>query len=106
MVTANRQRSSRADHLRPHWFRKGQSGNPNGRPKRKPIEEALVGILTMPDAVLVAKAIIRAAKHGNVKAFNSLADRVDGKVPQPVAVTGGNGGPLVIEIRDIGSKNG
>jgi hypothetical protein len=84
-------------------WRKGQpSPNPSGRPKRQPIEEALLKTLTPQEALLIAKAIIKAAKRGNVKAFDSIAERVDGKVPQPVALTGGDSGPMVIEIRDIG----
>jgi hypothetical protein len=43
-------------------------------------------------------------RRGNVKAFLAVAERVDGKVPQPVELSDQDGGPLVIEIRDIGGK--
>jgi hypothetical protein len=76
---------------------KGVSGNPGGRPKRKPIEEALLAALKPAEAQAVAQALIRQAKRGNVRAFDSLADRVDGKVPQ--ALTGDDGGPLMIAAR-------
>lgn len=87
--------AGRTQNLKP--WPKGVSGNPGGRPKRKPIEEALLAALTPAEAQAVAKALIWQAKRGNVRAFDSLADRVDGKVPQ--AVMGDSGGPLTIAAR-------
>lgn len=87
--------AGRTQNLKP--WPKGVSGNPGGRPKRKPIEEALLAALKPAEAQAVAQALIRQAKRGNVRAFDSLADRVDGKVPQ--ALTGDDGGPLMIAAR-------
>jgi len=84
------------------WKKGEPSPNPSGRPKRQPIEEALLKTLTHEEALLIAKAIIKVAKRGNVKAFDSIADRVDGKVPQAVQLAGKDSGMLVIEVRDIG----
>jgi len=94
--------AGRTQNLKP--WPKGFSGNPGGRPKRKPIEEALLAALKPAEAQAVAKALVRQAKRGNVRAFDSLADRVDGKVPQ--AVTGDDGGPLEIVVitEHIGQK--
>lgn len=47
-------------------------------------------------AEAVGRALINAAKKGNVKAFNALADRVDGKVPNKIE--GADGGPVKIEV--------
>lgn len=86
-------------------WKKGQpSPNPSGRPKRKPIEEALLEALTPEEALSIATAVIKAAKKGNVKAFDSIADRVDGKVPHPVDLGSEDGGPLVVEIISVGRR--
>ena len=100
----------RANHLKDYRFPKGFSGNPTGRPKRKPIEEQLLRLIDgkagprdkRSHARKVAEAILKQAGRGNVKAFVAVAERTDGKVPQPVALTSADGGKLVIEIRDIG----
>jgi hypothetical protein len=60
--------------------------------------------VTHEEALALAKAIIKAAKRGNVKAFDSIADRVDGKVPQAVALHGEDGAPLEIRVHDMGAK--
>lgn len=70
-------------------FQPGQSGNPNGRPKSRPFKEALKKAL---EAVgddkdqlrLVAQALVAKAMDGDVPAIKELADRLDGKVTQPI----------------------
>ena len=70
-------------------FQPGQSGNPNGRPKSKPFKNALQEALKaagddedMLNAV--ALALVKKAKEGDVPAIKELADRLDGKVTQPI----------------------
>ena len=92
-------RRSPAEHLRPHWFKPGESGNPGGRPK-KPIKERLLQRLREDDAVLadLVEAILLKAKDGDVQAFNSIRDTIEGRPVQAVETTGEDGGPIQNEI--------
>lgn len=76
-------------------FQPGQSGNPGGRPKEKPIRDALrmeLAAAELGDAAVpkmgsiraLARAMIEKAQSGDVPAFNSIADRLEGKVPQGI----------------------
>jgi Family of unknown function (DUF5681) len=70
-------------------FKKGQSGNPGGRPKSKPFKEALEAVLKAagPDADLlaIARALCGQGLAGSVQGIREIADRLDGKVPQAIA---------------------
>lgn len=69
-------------------FQPGQSGNPSGRPKSKPITEAYKAILADPaNREALAKALLKHAKKGNVFAAKEMADRVEGKVVEQVEIT-------------------
>lgn len=70
-------------------FQPGQSGNPNGRPKSKPFKEAIQKALKeagedKDQLKLVAVALVAKAMDGDVPAIKELADRLDGKVTQPI----------------------
>lgn len=76
--------------LRPAW-QPGQVTNPKGRPKgtgdRRIITNLLVELLEQPNAKtkkenaqIVAEALLRVCKRGNVKAIKELLDRVEGRV--------------------------
>lgn len=82
-------------------FVKGQSGNPGGRPKGISLAAVLADELSVDDARKVIRAIVKAAKDGDVRAFQALIDRTDGKVPQ--GLTGGidddgNDKPIPLKI--------
>ena len=80
-------------------WKPGQSGNPSGRPKRKPLTDAYAAILTkrIPAAVarklqllgrptyaqVIAMSLAQEAIKGKVQAASELADRVEGRVSQP-----------------------
>jgi len=85
--------------LRPYV--KGQSGNPLGRPRK--LTDALDRALTKVITQEVAQAIVDKARAGDVYAFEKIAERLEGKVPQ--AITAADGGPLMIQVVDIGGKS-
>lgn len=85
----NRKRHTLPDAAKPYQFKPGQSGNPGGRPKRKPLTEAYERILSNPaEANAIAKAMIRLARKGNVRAAQELADRTEGKAIQAMDISG------------------
>ncbi len=73
-------------------FPKGQSGNPQGRPKLTRLTDALREQLAevspnAPErtvAEVIARALIREAISGNVQAAREIADRTEGKPMQKV----------------------
>lgn len=83
-------------------FMPGQSGNPLGKPKRKPLSDAYSALLgqTVPPEIarqlriseastyaeVVAMALLKEAVKGKVNAAAELADRVEGRVMERVQV--------------------
>jgi hypothetical protein len=73
-------------------FPKGETGNPNGRPKLTKLTEALREQLAeeMPNAPertvaeAIARALIKEAVSGNVQAIREIGDRTEGKPMQKV----------------------
>jgi hypothetical protein len=65
-------------------FKPGVSGNPDGRPKKKPLTEALERLLSKypAEADTVARAMVRRMKKGSVTHFREVADRVEGRVAE------------------------
>ena len=67
-------------------FKPGQSGNPNGRPKKLPeIDELLaeaLGYEQASEAKEILKALVAKAKKGDVRAAEVLFDRAYGKANQ------------------------
>ncbi|MFZ0735630.1 MAG: DUF5681 domain-containing protein [Candidatus Acidiferrales bacterium] len=77
----------------PHRFKKGQSGNPSGRPKSKTLSDAYKNKLEEPVpndsegrtwAELIAEAQVRYAVRGNVQAAREIADRTEGRARQAI----------------------
>lgn len=75
-----------------HGFKKGKSGNPNGRPKKLPeLSELLADVLgEEKDGLTAAKAILMAlrskAAKGDVRAAELLLDRAYGKIRQDLDI--------------------
>ena len=75
-------------------WKPGQSGNPGGRPKNRPISDELERLLAQeaPNssgktwAVVIAEALLRKARKGDARAIAELANRVEGKPHQSLAV--------------------
>ena len=100
--------------LRPPW-KPGESGNLSGRPKRKPLTDAYAALLDKPIppdmarqlkldesttyAQVIAMSLVREAVKGKVQAAAEVADRVEGKITQPIS--GPDEGPIVHEIRGM-----
>ena len=90
-------------------FKKGQSGNPAGRPKGLPDLDVLITEVLgeEKDGITAAIAILKKwrqlATQGNLKAGEMLFDRAYGKPSQTHEHTGKDGGPietktLIIEL--------
>lgn len=93
---ANSEKNSVPPPLVPFCFKPGQSGNPSGRPKRKPLTEAYAAILDKPIpgdkeghtfAEAIALAMAKEAIKGKVNAAAELADRVEGRALQQIKMT-------------------
>lgn len=72
-------------------FRKGQSGNPGGRPKEKPFRDALRIELASrgensKSLRAIAGMIITKAEEGDLQAAREIADRLDGRPTQEAEV--------------------
>src|SRR5678816_255662 len=102
-LVANNEKTTMLGGITGKGFMPGQSGNPKGRPKEligKDLREQLEA-----DPKLlrkVTRALIRKACKGDVYAFNSAADRVDGPVPKASSAEGAEAGGITINIRHIG----
>jgi hypothetical protein len=97
-------KNPKQENLKP--FKKGESGNPNGRPKKLPqLDELLSNILgEEKDGITAAEAILKAlrakATKGDIRAAEVLLDRAYGKPKQTTELTGSNGDPVQIIISD------
>jgi hypothetical protein len=88
----------RADNLRP--WKPGESGNPGGRPKKMPLSDAYRELMEEPFpgdlnsktwAQVIALAVATKAASGDPKAAAHIADRLEGKAPQAIQVSGSDG---------------
>ncbi len=84
-------------------FKKGQSGNPNGRPKKPDIDQYLIDALnderngvTAIEAII--KTLIAKAVKGDVRAAQELLDRLYGKSNQRVTHAGDEKAPVIIQV--------
>jgi hypothetical protein len=90
-------------------FKKGKSGNPNGRPKKLPqLDELLADVLgEEKDGIEAAKAILMAlrakATKGDVRAAEVLLDRAYGKSKQAIDVTSNNE-PFILKLNSGGES--
>ena len=94
-------------------FVKGQSGNPNGRRKEKPLTDALLReLLVRPypqspvcNLELVVSDIVQRAQAGDAAAWRIIFERIEGLPVQPHEVSGPDGGAIKFTIR-LGAARG
>lgn len=97
------------ENIIPHKFKKGQTGNPNGRPRKLPeLDKLLADVLgEEKDGITAGEAILKAlrakASKGDVRAAEVLLDRAYGKPKQSIDNNITTTEPLVI-VRTEPSK--
>lgn len=85
-------------------FKKGETGNPNGRPKLTKLTEALRDQIAADNpnapeetiAQAIAKALIDRALVGDVQAIREVFDRAEGRAPVTLDVGNADGEPMLI----------
>jgi len=88
-------------------FKPGQSGNPNGRPKKLPeLDKLLADVLgEEKDGITAAEAILKAlrakAAKGDVRAIEVLLDRAYGKAKVGIELTGKDGASLGVKFEGM-----
>ena len=90
-------------------FKKGENGKVPPKPGERITDVLRKLVDTAPEVRRVPKtykdvicyALIDKATSGDTAAIREMFERLDGKVPQ--AVTGGDGGPVVIRIVEDGN---
>lgn len=81
------------DNIVKHKFKKGETGNPNGRPKKLPeLDKLLADVLgEEKDGITAAEAILKAlrakATKGDIRAAEVLLERGYGKTKQQMDIT-------------------
>lgn len=78
--------SSRAEHLKPHWFKPGQSGNPSGRSKKRRDIETKAAESAEEAINILAKLLKSKDERVALSAAQALLDRGVGKPTEKVDV--------------------
>jgi hypothetical protein len=88
-LTKDQVNNLRADNLRPHQYKPGQSGNPSGRPKGSSLTARLRKLLEQDDGKLaetLAKVAVREAAKGKYQHLKEVWDRVDGTLVTKIQI--------------------
>lgn len=88
----------KTEHLKQYQWKPGQSGNLSGRPKSKPIREAIERVLEE-QPKLLRKIALNAAKEAakNLGYFREVRDMFDGRPIQQVSGPDGDPIPFTVE---------
>tara|TARA_B100001123_G_C15308018_1_gene1023368 strand:+ start:1264 stop:1704 length:441 start_codon:yes stop_codon:yes gene_type:complete len=92
-------------------WKKGQSGNPKGRPKGKTLSEEIKAMLHdelkggdgLTHLEAIARVMVKEALKGKFPFAKEILERTEGKVADKTELTGASGDP--IEILDLSSKD-
>ena len=84
-------------------FKKGQSGNSGGRPKRPSIMAAFNRLLAKGEFSLddLANALFKHFEDGNPTALKEVMGRQDGPLASALQLTGSDGGPVQLANYDL-----
>ncbi len=97
-------------------FEKGESGNPNGRPKGQKnyatlYREALIKLGSLnnkePDEIeaeIISKGLLN-ARSGDYRFYKDVLDRLHGTATNKTEITGKDGQPFVIQSINYGENN-
>jgi hypothetical protein len=102
--TVEAKKRGRPENLKP--WKRGQSGNPGGRPRKLRLTDAARDWLEQVDektgltnAMLCASALGKKARKGSPEAFKAIGDRAEGKPAQSIEVVTEHGlGPVLSEL--------
>ena len=102
--TVEAKKRGRTENLKP--WKRGQSGNPGGRPRKLRLTDAARAWLEQVDektgftnAMLCASALGKKALKGSHEAFKAIGDRAEGKPAQSIEVVTEHGlGPVLSEL--------
>ena len=97
-----KEEKGKADDLKQFQWKKGQSGNPSGRPKGIPsLEAALRHRLEQSDGEDFMRAGVdvafKKAMKGEHRFWTSILERLDGKVADRIAGADGEGLTVILE---------
>lgn len=87
---------------KPNWYKPGESGNPSGRPKRKPFFELMEKYFEKhPEklAAIIERCVTDAARKGGQRDRYEIRDMFDGKPVQQIA--GPNEGAIPVSMEGI-----
>jgi hypothetical protein len=96
------------ENIEKHKFKKGETGNPNGRPKKLPQLDVLLDSVLgeEKDGISAAEAILKAlrmkASKGDVRAAEVLLDRAYGKPKQSIENKVLTDQPIIITLTEKG----
>jgi hypothetical protein len=103
------------ENINPHKFQKGESGNPNGRPKgvrnrstlvrewlevKQKAKNPITGQTEdLEQQDLMTLALIKKAREGDVQAYRELMDSAHGKIEQKTDIT--SKGQKLFEVKIV-----
>lgn len=100
-------KNPKTDHLKKHWWKPGQTGNPDGRPRTRIFTDMMREVLKDKIATdpqkrtklrLMCEAMVNEAIKGNARAFKESRDTVDGRPVQALELSGADGGPIDLDV--------